>query len=807
MYENIIRSVDEFIRYAVNESFYLKDDYIGTEHILLAFMKVNSRETECLVSAGVNYNSLKSYLINKRGMGSFNNVASKLSKNARKVVDNAMSIAMNSDNVQVLPCHLLISLMELKDCLAYKMLIESGISPEGISADIKEKINFDVDSNVSEGLSTESLEKYTVNLNERAKNGKIDPVIGRDKEIDRILQILLRRTKNNPVLIGEAGVGKTAIAEGLALRIVEGKVPTVLENKTIYSLDLPAMLAGSKYRGDFEKRIKDTLTEIMENKNVIIFIDEFHNIVGTGGSEGSIDAANILKPFLARGEIQLIGATTIDEYRKHIEKDSALERRLQPIEVLEPTVNETINILLGLKEKYEKHHGIKITDEAIKASVELSNRYLTDRFLPDKAIDLIDEAGSMVRIKSYLNTDDINFLKDENIKLKAEIKDLVAKQEFLKAQECKDKYEENLEEIKKLKEIKKDRKNNESLTLKYDDIAKIVSDWSKIPVNRLTAKESQKYLSLSDNLKNIVIGQGTAIDRVANAIKRSRAGVSLGSKPIGSFIFVGATGVGKTYLAKSLANLLFESEENMIRIDMSEYMEKHTVSKLIGSPPGYVGYGEGGYLTEAVRRKPYSVILFDEIEKAHPDVFNMLLQILDDGRLTDSQGKTVNFKNTVIIMTSNVGASTIDKKNTLGFSSKKDEEEKEYDRIKEIVNSELKIMFKPEFLNRVDDIIVFSRLDEKDIMKITELLLEKLKKRLKNLGLNIGYSSKLVKKLSDMGFDKSYGARPLERIIKSELENKIADEILKDTILDDEKLFLDVKRGNIVLEKVKVKTQ
>ena len=807
MYENVIRSVDEFIRYAVNEAFYLKNDYIGTEHILLAFLKINSRETESLISAGANYNYLKSYILEKRGVGNFSNVASKLSKNAKKVVDNAVNIAMESDNVQVLPCHLLISLMELKSSLAYKMLIDSNISPESISLDIKEKINFENISNVSTEITTETLEKYTVNLNERAKSGKIDQVIGRDKEIDRILQILLRRTKNNPILIGEAGVGKTAIVEGLALRIVESKVPEFLENKIVYSLDLPAMLAGSKYRGDFEKRVKDTLNEIIKNKNVIIFIDEFHNIVGTGGSEGSIDAANILKPFLARGEIQLIGATTIDEYRKHIEKDSALERRLQPIEVLEPTVSQTMNILYGLKDKYENHHGIVITDEAIKAAAELSHRYLTDRFLPDKAIDLIDEAGSMLRIKSFLNTDDISLLKDENEDLKKYIKEYVESQEFLKAQECKNKYEENLEEIKKLKEIKKDKKNNENLILKYDDIAKIISDWSKIPVNRLTAKESQKYLSLSDNLKNIVIGQGTAIDRVTNAIKRSRAGVSLGSKPIGSFIFVGATGVGKTYLAKSLANLLFESEENMIRIDMSEYMEKHTVSKLVGSPPGYVGYGEGGYLTEAVRRKPYSVVLFDEIEKAHPDVFNMLLQILDDGRLTDSQGKTVNFKNTVIIMTSNVGASAIEKKNSLGFSAKKNEEEKEYDRMKEIVNSELKIMFKPEFLNRVDDIIVFSKLDEKDILKITELLLEKLKKRLKNMGLNIGYSNKIVKKLSDMGFDKAYGARPLERIIKSELENKIADEILKNQILSDEKLFLDVKKGNIVLEKVKVKTK
>ena len=804
MYENVIRSVDEFIRYAVNEAFYLRDDSIKTEHILLGFMKINSRETESLVKAGVNYNELKSYIIENRGFGEFNNVANKLSKNAKRVVDSAMNIAMETENIQVLPCHLLIALLENKDCFAVKILKDIGIDINVILADIKGKIDMSTNESYS-ASSSENLKKYTTNLNERASVGKVDPVIGRDKEIDRILQVLLRRTKNNPVLIGEAGVGKTAIAEGLALRIIEGKVPSVLEEKIVYSLDLPAMLAGSKYRGDFEKRIKETLTEIIEKKNVILFIDEFHNIIGTGASEGSIDAANILKPFLARGEIQLIGATTIDEYRKHIEKDKALERRLQPIEVLEPTVSETINILNGLKERYEKHHEIIIEQDAIKAAAELSNRYLTDRFLPDKAIDLIDEAGSMLRIKSYLNPDDIKLLKEENTKLKKEIKESVKNEEFLKAKDYKEKLETNLEQIQTLKELKKEKQNNEKLVLRYEDIAKVVSNWSKIPVSKITSKESEKYLNLCDNLKKIVIGQETAIEKVANAIKRSRAGVSEASRPIGSFIFVGATGVGKTYLAKSIAKLLFASEENMIRIDMSEYMEKHTVSKLIGSPPGYIGFGEGGLLTEAVRRKPYSVVLFDEIEKAHPDVFNMLLQILDDGRLTDSEGKVVNFKNTIIIMTSNVGANAIEKKNSLGFSSKENEELKEYERIKEIVNSELKIMFKPEFLNRVDDVIVFKKLSKEDILKITELSVEKLKNRLLNLNLTIDYNKKVLKKLSEIGYDKIYGARPLQRVIKTELENKIADEILKNEILKDEKFHLDVKRGKIVLEKLKVK--
>lgn len=805
MYENIIKSVDDFIRYAVSEAFSLKHDYIGTEHILLAFFKVNSRETEALVRAGANYNQLKSYLIDNRGYGTFSNVPTKLSKNAKKVVDKAMDIAVETDSVQVLPVHLLISLLDSKIGYSFEMLEKTGIRASAISTYIKEKIlNVQSGHPTSDGSGVsdgEFIEKFAVNLNKRAEEGKIDPVVGRDTEIDRILQILLRRTKNNPVLIGEAGVGKTAIAEGLALRIVENKVPDVLSNKEIYSVDLPGMLAGSKYRGDFEKRIKGTLDEIIERKNIIMFIDEFHNIVGTGGSEGSIDAANILKPFLARGEIQLIGATTIDEYRKNIEKDAALERRLQPIDVNEPSIEESIKILEGLRPKYEQHHGISISNDAIKAAVELSNRYLTDRFLPDKAIDLIDEAGSMLRIKSFLKNDDILKIKDENNQLKIKIKDAVSKQDFLKAQELKNKIEENNIEINKLKEIQDLNRKNEKLILGYDDIAKIVSDWSKVPVTKITSNEGEKYLKLADNLKKIVIGQDKATETVANSIKRARAGVSGENKPIGSFIFVGATGVGKTHLAKSIAKLLFDDEENMIRIDMSEYMEKHTVSKLIGSPPGYVGYGESGYLTEAVRRKPYSVLLFDEIEKAHPDVFNMLLQILDDGRLTDSQGKTINFKNTIIIMTSNVGASTIDRKNNLGFSSKKDEQIEEYERIKDIVNTELKIMFKPEFLNRVDDVIVFSKLTEDDIEKITELSLEKLKNRLIKNNISILYTKKLIKKLAEMGYDKTYGARPLERVIKNEIEDKIADEILKNNGSLDMKLRLDVKRGKITVDK------
>lgn len=798
MYENVIKSVDEFIRYAVNEAFYLRDENIRTEHILLAFMKINSRETESLVKAGVNYNELKSYVMDNRGVGSFNNIPNKLSRNAKKVVDLAMDIAIKTENVQVLPCHLLIALLKEKDTFANKMLLDLEVDIKIVLSDIKVKINFSEDAVNVDGNSLENLEKYTINLNERAKCGKIDPVIGRDKELDRILQVLLRRTKNNPVLVGEAGVGKTAIAEGLALRIVEGKVPSVLEKKIVYSLDLASMLAGSKYRGDFEKRIKETLNEIIERKDIILFIDEFHNIIGTGASEGSIDAANILKPFLARGEIQLIGATTIDEYRKYIEKDKALERRLQPIDVLEPTVFETIKILNGIKEKYEKHHGIKIEDEALKAAAELSKRYLTDRFLPDKAIDLIDEAGSMLRINSYLNPD-VKVLKDENILLRKEIKESVKKEEFLKAKEYKERLEDNLEKIENLKKIKKDKK----IILRYEDIAKVVSNWSGVPVNKITSIESEKYLKLKENLKKIVIGQDNAIETISNAIKRSRAGVSSPKRPIGSFIFVGATGVGKTYLAKSIAKLLFESEENMIRIDMSEYMEKHTVSKFIGSPPGYIGFGEGGYLTEKIRRKPYSVILFDEIEKAHPDVFNMLLQILDDGRLTDSNGKLVNFKNTIIIMTSNVGASKIENKNSLGFTSKEEENLKEYERIKEIVERELKIMFKPEFLNRVDDIVVFNKLSKEDILKIAEISLEDLKRRLLNIDVNISYTKKLTKKLSELGYDKIYGARPLQRVIKQELENKIADEILKEKILKDEKLNLDVKKNVITLEKVK----
>lgn len=546
MYENIIKSVDDFIRYAVSEAFSLKHDYIGTEHILLAFFKVNSRETEALVRAGANYNQLKSYLIDNRGYGTFSNVPTKLSKNAKKVVDKAMDIAVETDSVQVLPVHLLISLLDSKIGYSFEMLEKTGIRASAISTYINEKIlNVQSGHPTSDGSGVsdgEFIEKFAVNLNKRAEEGKIDPVVGRDTEIDRILQILLRRTKNNPVLIGEAGVGKTAIAEGLALRIVENKVPDVLSNKEIYSVDLPGMLAGSKYRGDFEKRIKGTLDEIIERKNIIMFIDEFHNIVGTGGSEGSIDAANILKPFLARGEIQLIGATTIDEYRKNIEKDAALERRLQPIDVNEPSIEESIKILEGLRPKYEQHHGISISDDAIKAAVELSNRYLTDRFLPDKAIDLIDEAGSMLRIKSFLKNDDILKIKDENNQLKIKIKDAVSKQDFLKAQELKNKIEENNIEINKLKEIQDLNRKNEKLILGYDDIAKIVSDWSKVPVTKITSNEGEKYLKLADNLKKIVIGQDKATETIANIV------VGIIGSFVGGFIVNLAGGEGVTGL-------------------------------------------------------------------------------------------------------------------------------------------------------------------------------------------------------------------------------------------------------------------
>ena len=632
--------------------------------------------------------------------------------------------------------------------------------------------------------STPALNQFGNDLTKAAKEGKLDPVIGRKEETQRVIQILTRRSKNNPCLIGEPGVGKTAVVEGLAQKIVSGDVPEILKNKRVVTIDISSMVAGAKYRGDFEERIKKCLNEVKKAGDVILFIDEIHIIVGAGSAEGAIDAANILKPLLARGEIQVVGATTLNEYRKYIEKDSALERRFQPVIVAEPSVEETISILNGLRDKYEAHHNVKITDEAIKSAAELSNRYINDRFLPDKAIDLIDEASSKVRLKTYTQPDTIKKLEE---KLQATIKekeDAIKVQDFEKAAKMRDEEHKIKDELEKKNEKWKEKNTKEVKNITAEDIAEVISSWTGIPVNKIGETENEKLKKLESTLHERVVGQDEAVEAVAKAIKRGRVGLKDPKRPIGSFLFLGPTGVGKTELSKALAESLFGNEDAMIRVDMSEYMEPHSVSKLIGSPPGYVGFDEGGQLTEKIRRKPYSVILFDEVEKAHPDVMNMLLQILEDGRLTDSQGRVINFKNTVIIMTSNVGARLITEKKSLGFNTENTEEGKEYEEIKKEVMVELKKTFRPEFLNRIDEIIVFHKLTEKEINTIIDIMLKEVIDRLKLQGINLQIDKTAKEIIAKQGTDTTYGARPLRRAIQNLLEDKLAEEILDGNLKD-----------------------
>lgn len=657
------------------------------------------------------------------------------------------------------------------------------------------------------GKENESmLSQFGRDLTKLAKDGKIDPVIGRQKEIERVIQILSRRTKNNPCLIGEPGVGKTAIAEGLALKIVSGEVPELLKDKKIYSLDLTGMVAGTKYRGDFEERIKKVIDEVKNAKDVILFIDEVHTLIGAGSAEGAADAANILKPSLARGELQIIGATTIEEYRKHIEKDAALERRFQPVMVDEPSQEEAIEILKGIKDKYEAHHKVKITDEAIESAVKLSTRYIGDRYLPDKAIDLIDEAASRVRLRSYTAPSDLKELEDKKKSVEAEKLSAVNAQEFERAAALRDEERKLDKEIKDKKENWHDMAGKSHDEVTPADIADIVSSWTGVPVTQLSTEESDRLLHMEDELHRRIVGQDEAVEAVSRAIRRGRVGLKDPKKPIGSFIFLGPTGVGKTELCKALAAAMFGDENAMIRLDMSEYMEKHTVSRLIGSPPGYVGYDEGGQLTEKVRRKPYSVVLFDEIEKAHPDVFNMLLQILDDGVLTDGQGRRVDFKNCIIIMTSNVGAKLISQKQkAFGFAAGAKELEQNEKEIKDAVMGELRNTFRPEFLNRVDDIIVFQRLTKENIKEIASRLLAVLQKRVEDMGIEVTFSDEAVSKIADAGFDDVYGARPLKRAIQSRIEDALSEEMLKGNVKKGGKYICNVKDDKFVFDKAEEK--
>ena len=783
----------------------LKHNYVGTEHLLLGLIAEGTGvAAKALLESEVTIEKARDEVINAIGEGEYGADILGFTPRTKRIFELGFIEARNLGHNYVGTEHLLLGLLAEGEGVAVVVLENLGVDIDSLEESILSMITDQGPKQVQHqeeiNQNTPNLAKYSIDLNKLAESGGIDPVIGRSKEIERVIQVLSRRTKNNPVLIGEPGVGKTAIAEGLAQKIVEGKVPEIIKDKRVVTLDLPGMIAGAKYRGEFEERLKAVMKELKEAGDIILFIDELHTIVGAGAAEGAIDASNILKPVLARGELQVVGATTIDEYRKYIEKDSALERRLQTIMVEEPSVEDTIKILEGLRDRYEAHHMVKITDEAIKAAAELSSRYIADRFLPDKAIDLIDEAASMIRINSFVAPVELKGLEGKLEELLQEKEEAINTQNYEKAASIRDEERRLKEEIQDNKNKWEKEKQTSNMVVSYEEIAQIVSNWSGVPVTRMTTEESEKLLNLEKLLHEKVVGQVPAVEAVSNAVRRARVGLKDPNKPVGSFIFVGPTGVGKTYLAKALAEALFGEEEAMIRIDMSEYMEKHSVSRLVGSPPGYVGYDEGGQLTEAVRRKPYAVILFDEIEKAHPDVFNMLLQILDDGRLTDSRGRTVDFKNTVIIMTSNVGANSIKKQNVLGFSTANEENKEEYEKMKETITEELKRTFRPEFLNRLDEVIVFHNLKEEDIKQIVDLMIKDLEKRLLKMDVNIKISEKTKEFIANKGFDSVYGARPLERTIRKMIEDKLAEEILKGKISKDDNIIIDYENDELVFK-------
>ena len=792
-------------------------NYIGTEHLLYGLVKEGTGvASKVLENQDITAEKIAEEIDELIGKGdAVEESEVGFTPRTKRVIENAFREARKLGSEYIGTEHLLIGIMREGDSVAVRIMIDLNVNPQKLYNEIVKVINEDDNASVNDNRSssknlgsynqTTTLNQFGTDLTKQAIEGKLDPVIGRKDEIERVIQILSRRTKNNPCLIGEPGVGKTAVVEGLAEKIVSGDVPELLKNKRVVSIDISSMVAGAKYRGDFEERIKKCLAEVRKVGDVILFIDEIHTIVGAGSAEGAVDAANILKPLLARGEVQVIGATTLNEYRKYIEKDAALERRFSPVTVGEPTSEETIEILKGLSDKYEAHHNVKITDEAIKAAVNLSVRYINDRFLPDKAIDLIDEAASRVRMRTYTRPESLNKLEEKISELDKEKEEAIRVQDFEKAANLRDKENEAKEKLEKEK-TKWENKNTRSVTtLGEDDIAEVISSWTGIPVKKLTQSENEKLRNLEAALHERVIGQNEAVEAVAKAIRRGRVGLKDPNRPIGSFLFLGPTGVGKTELSKALAEALFGNEDAIIRVDMSEYMESHSVSKLIGSPPGYVGFDEGGQLTEKVRRKPYSVILFDEVEKAHPDVMNMLLQILDDGRLTDSQGRTVNFKNTVIIMTSNIGARLITDKTTLGFSKQgKEESEKEYENTKKDVMGELKKEFRPEFINRIDEIIVFHKLNDEDIKKIIDIMLKQVTKRLEEQGMKIEIGNDVKELIAKKGVDANYGARPLKRAIQNILEDKIAEEILDGNIKPNKKAYASVKDEKVVISETPI---
>ena len=797
-FKGFTEKANKALNLAIESAEEMRHNYVGTEHILYGLVKEGSGvAATALNECGVTEDALREKLESINGTMSLVELTpDDFTPRTKRVLRAAVIISSKTGYTYVGTEHLLLAILSESDSYAVAFLEELGVSVERLAQAVSKGMQGGADDGFG-GFENESapngsqkggsaLDKFGRDLTQAAKNGEIDPVIGREKEIQRVIQILSRRTKNNPVLIGEPGVGKTAVAEGLALEIAKGNVPEILKDKRVVSLDLTGMVAGAKYRGDFEERIKAAIDEVKKSKNTILFIDELHTIVGAGAAEGSADAANILKPSLARGDFQVIGATTLNEYRKYIEKDAALERRFQPVKVGEPTPEQAVQILKGLRDSYEAHHKVKITDEAINAAVTLSSRYIADRYLPDKAIDLIDEGASKVRLASLTSPDNVKELEDEIADYEKEKASAINEQDFERAARLRDEQKELQTKLDDAKKKWQEQQKGNSGEVTAEDIAKIVSEWTGIPVVQLTKEESERLLNMENVLHERVIGQSEAVTVIAKAIRRGRVGLKDPKRPVGSFIFLGPTGVGKTELCKALAEAMFGDENAMLRLDMSEYMEKHTVSKLIGSPPGYVGFEEGGQLTEKVRRKPYSVVLFDEIEKAHPDVFNMLLQILEDGRLTDSQGRTVDFKNTIIIMTSNVGARLItEKQSSLGFNSENENaEESEKKDIKELVTGELRKVFRPEFLNRVDDIIVFNKLNKDEIKQIAVKMLKTLENRLDKMNIKISFTDNAVSEIADKGFDENYGARPLRRAIQNEIEDPLSEQMLEGKVKD-----------------------
>ncbi|AIC96733.1 ATP-dependent protease ATP-binding subunit ClpC [Bacillus subtilis] len=803
MFGRFTERAQKVLALAQEEALRLGHNNIGTEHILLGLV----REGEGIAAKALQALGLGSEKIQKEvesliGRGQEMSQTIHYTPRAKKVIELSMDEARKLGHSYVGTEHILLGLIREGEGVAARVLNNLGVSLNKARQQVLQLLGSNETGSSAAGTNsnanTPTLDSLARDLTAIAKEDSLDPVIGRSKEIQRVIEVLSRRTKNNPVLIGEPGVGKTAIAEGLAQQIINNEVPEILRDKRVMTLDMGTVVAGTKYRGEFEDRLKKVMDEIRQAGNIILFIDELHTLIGAGGAEGAIDASNILKPSLARGELQCIGATTLDEYRKYIEKDAALERRFQPIQVDQPSVDESIQILQGLRDRYEAHHRVSITDDAIEAAVKLSDRYISDRFLPDKAIDLIDEAGSKVRLRSFTTPPNLKELEQKLDEVRKEKDAAVQSQEFEKAASLRDTEQRLREQVEDTKKSWKEKQGQENSEVTVDDIAMVVSSWTGVPVSKIAQTETDKLLNMENILHSRVIGQDEAVVAVAKAVRRARAGLKDPKRPIGSFIFLGPTGVGKTELARALAESIFGDEESMIRIDMSEYMEKHSTSRLVGSPPGYVGYDEGGQLTEKVRRKPYSVVLLDEIEKAHPDVFNILLQVLEDGRLTDSKGRTVDFRNTILIMTSNVGASELKRNKYVGFNVQ--DETQNHKDMKDKVMGELKRAFRPEFINRIDEIIVFHSLEKKHLTEIVSLMSDQLTKRLKEQDLSIELTDAAKAKVAAEGVDLEYGARPLRRAIQKHVEDRLSEELLRGNIHKGQHIVLDVEDGEFVVK-------